>query len=130
MIFLLVGVCVVTAIVSRLPLQEIVKILVVLISLPILLYLSTKLSQNPSQWTVDSETLHVRFSDKKEESILLSEIKYLRNVPRSGGNLLMFFMQQGKGTKRFWRNKLFQADDDLNALIHALKQQNVEYYYM
>lgn len=130
MILLLIGVCIVTAVASRLPVQEIAKILIVLCSLPFLLFGSTKLSGNASQWTIGGGKIHIRFKDNKEEYLNISDIKYLRNLPRSGGNLIMIFIKKKKAPLRYWRNKLFQKDDDLNALIHAIKQQDVEYYYM
>lgn len=130
MIYLLVGVCLVTALVARIPIQEIVKIIIVLLSLPVLLLLSTKLSKNTSDWTIKDKEVHILFANKRTESFHIDDVKYLRNVPRSGGNLLMLFFKKGNGTKRFWRNKLFQKDDDLNSLIHALKQEGIDYYYM
>ena len=130
MILLLIGVCIVTAIVSRLPIQEVPKILIVLCSLPLLLFLSIKWSRNDSHWIVTDSEIAIHFHDKKQDTLLLADIKYLRNLPRSGGNLIMIFNKRKKQPKRYWRNKLFQKDDDLNALIHVLKQQGVEYYYM
>lgn len=130
MLYLLIGVCAVTALVTRLPIIEIAKILSVLVNLPVLIYLSTKLSNNPSQWTVDDMQIAIRFSDNTEEHIAIEEIKYLRNVPRSGGNLIMLFLKNSRSPKRFWRNKLFEKVDDLDSLIHQLRQNGVEYYHM
>ncbi|GHE36768.1 hypothetical protein [Sphingobacterium griseoflavum] len=130
MALLLLGVCIVTAISARLPLAEAAKILIVLCSLPLLLMLSIKWSRNDSQWVVNQEEVTITFPGGKTERIPLFEVKYLRNVPRSGGNLIMMFMKNKKVPKRYWRNKLFQKDDDLQALIHVLKQKGVEYYYM
>lgn len=130
MLLLLGGVCVVTAIAARIPIPEIAKILVVLFSLPILIFLSTRWSQNNSLWTVEKGQVSIQFDNQQDEHILVKDIKYLRNVPRSGGNLIMIFLKKNKAPKRYWRNKLFQKADDLNALVHALKQQGIEYYYM
>ncbi|WP_139227573.1 hypothetical protein [Sphingobacterium wenxiniae] len=130
MLLLLLGVCIVTAIVSRFPWTEIAKILTVLVSLPFLLYLSIRWSRNNSSWTINADNVHVVFRNGKEEMITFKDIKYFRNLPRSGGNLLMIFLQKSRTPKRFWRNKLFQQEDQLNSLIHALKQKGVEYYYM
>ncbi|MEJ5055137.1 hypothetical protein [Sphingobacterium sp. MYb382] len=130
MLYLLLGVCLVTAAVARFPLQEVVKILIVLISLPFLLFLSIKLSKNNSEWTIADKQVHIRFDNKNEVSFAIDEVKYLRNLPRSGGNLLMIFMHKKLTPKRFWRNKLFQKQDDLNSLIHALREEGVEYYYL
>lgn len=130
MLLLLIGVCVVTALVSRLPLQETVKIITVLLSLPFLLFASVKWSNNNSVWTVKDGEVEIEFSSQVKERFSLHEVKYLRNLPRSGGNLIMIYLHGQRKPKRYWRNKLFQRDDDLNALIHALRQQGIEYYYM
>lgn len=130
MLLLLAGVCVVTAIASRLPIPEIAKILVVLISLPLLIFGSTRWSRNNSVWTIAQKQVSIQFKNHQHESFSLKEIKYMRNVPRSGGNLIMIFFNKKTTPKRYWRNKLFEKADDLNALIHALRQEGVEYYYM
>lgn len=128
MLLLLVGVCIATVIAARLPITEIAKILVVLLSLPLLIFLSTRWSRNNSEWKIANGRISIQFRNQQEH-LILKDIKYLRNVPRSGGNLIMIFQKNGK-TKRYWRNKLFQKADDLNALVHALKQEGIEYYYM
>lgn len=130
MLLLLAGVCIVTAVASRLPISEIIKILTVLVSLPLLIFCSTKWSKNNSVWTIQKGEIRIRFQNQREDSFLLEDIKYLRNVPRSGGNLVMFFFKKDQKTKRYWRNKLFEKADDLNALVHTIKQEGVEYYYM
>lgn len=130
MLLLLAGVCLVTAVSSRLPISEIVKILVVLVSLPLLIFCSIKWSKNDSVWTIQEGKVVIQFKNQQEESFPLANIKYLRNVPRSGGNLIMFFFKKDMKTKRYWRNKLFEKADDLNALVHAIRQEGVEYYYM
>ena len=130
MLFLLGGVCIVTAIASRLPISEIAKILIVLVSLPFLLFCSTKGSKNHSEWSIENGHIIVRFDKKLEDSFPLRNIKYFRNVPRSGGNLVMFFFKKGSPPKRYWRNKLFEKPDELDALVHAIRQQGIEYHYM
>lgn len=130
MLLLLAGVCVVTAVASRLPIPEIAKILVVLVSLPLLIFGSIRWSRNNSVWTITPEQVSIQFNDNQQESFSLQDIKYLRNVPRSGGNLIMIFFKKKEKTKRYWRNKLFEKADDLDALVHALRQEGVEYYYM
>lgn len=130
MLLLLAGVCLVTAIVSRLPVSEIIKILSVLLSLPLLVFGSSKWSKNNSVWIVQDGKIMVEFRDQRSDTYVIKDIKYLRNVPRSGGNLLMFFFKKDKTPKRYWRNKLFVKADDLDALIHAIRQEGVEYYYM
>ena len=79
---------------------------------------------------VQDGEIRIEFGNQQVESFPLANIKYLRNVPRSGGNLLMFFFNKDKTPKRYWRNKLFTKADDLNALVHAIRQEGVEYYYM
>lgn len=130
MLLLLAGVCVVTAVASRLPIPEIAKILVVLVSLPLLIFGSIRWSRNNSVWTITPEQVSIQFKDNRQESFSPQDIKYLRNVPRSGGNLIMIFFKKKENTKRYWRNKLFEKADDLDALVHALRQEGVEYYYM
>jgi hypothetical protein len=129
MLLLLAGVCLITAFVSRMPIQEIAKILAVLISLPFLIFLSTKWSKAPSVWTINQEKVTVE-SGTGTDTFMLGDIKYIRNLPRSGGNLLMIFFHKEKAPRRYWRNKLFQQADDLDAMIHAFRQRGIEYYYM
>ncbi|NGM66612.1 hypothetical protein [Sphingobacterium sp. SGR-19] len=130
MLLLLAGVCLVTAIASRLPISEIAKILVVLVSLPLLIFCSTRWSKNDSVWTIQDGKIMIQFKNQQADSFPLNDIKYLRNVPRSGGNLMLFFFRKDKTPKRYWRNKLFEKADDLDALVHAIKQEGIEYYYM
>ena len=130
MLLLLAGVCLVTLIAAQVPISEIAKILVVLFSLPLLIFCSAKWSKNDSVWMVQDGEIRIQFGNQQSESFPLANIKYLRNVPRSGGNLLMFFFKKDKTPKRYWRNKLFTKADDLNALVHAIRQEGVEYYYM
>src|SRR5690606_17091085 len=130
MLLLLLGICVITAVVSRFDLTQIVKILMLLVSLPGLLFLSVRASRNSSFWTVANGQVQIRFEKAGEEVISIQDIRYLRNVPRSGGNLIMIFYKKSRSPRRYWRNKLFQKNDDLDRLIHALRQNGVEYYYM
>ncbi|MGO3805375.1 MAG: hypothetical protein ACTJHT_03655 [Sphingobacterium sp.] len=128
MILLLTGVCMAALLVARLPIQEVLKIIVVLLSVPLSLFLGIKWSANPSRWTIEKDRLSISFKNKAQD-IDLGTIRYIRNVPRSGGNLIMIFMKDAKQPKRYWRNKLFQASDDLDSLMHVLKTHGVEYYY-
>ena len=128
MLVLLAGLCVVTVLVSQLSIQEILKIIIVLLSVPLLLFLGTKWSANPSRWRIDDRLLSINFKNDSH-SIDIQTIKYIRNVPRSGGNLIMIFFKDARQPKRYWRNKLFQNADDLDSLIHALKMEGIEYYY-
>lgn len=128
MLVLLGGLCVETVLVSQLSIQEILKIIIVLLSVPLLLFLGTKWSANPSRWRIDDRLLSINFKNDSH-SIDIQTIKYIRNVPRSGGNLIMIFFKDARQPKRYWRNKLFQNADDLESLIHALKMEGIEYYY-
>ncbi|ULT27930.1 hypothetical protein KUH03_15715 [Sphingobacterium sp. E70] len=59
----------------------------------------------------------------------MSNISHIRNLRRSGGNLII--INQNKGSAfRTWRNKLFQKEDDLPLLTQAIKEANIEYYDM
>lgn len=129
MLLLLLGVCVVTLIVSKIPISEIVKIVIVLFSLPILLYISVKFSKNNSTWELTDDQLILHFKNK-QETIPLEDIEYIRNLPRSGGNLIMLFIKNKRMAKRYWRNKLFQNNDDLDAFLTLIKNRNIEYVYM
>ena len=130
MFILLAGVCLVTALVARVSISEIIKILIVLASLPLLMFCGIRWSRNDSEWTIVDGRVEVVFKKEPKLSFSVAQIKYMRNLPRSGGNLLMIFYKKGLKPKRFWRNKLFEKPDDLDALVHALKQAGVEYYYM
>jgi hypothetical protein len=90
------------------------------------MFCSVKLSQNPSKWTVHEERLYIVFKNK---SIVyeFAEIDHIRSLTRSGGNLYVIYRTK-KSTKRYWRNKLFQADDDQQLLQEALAQSPIEYY--
>src|SRR5690606_5887194 len=122
MLILLVGLCVVTVIIAQIPIQEVQKIIIVLLSLPLLIFLGTKWSAKPSRWNLNNGRLSIYFQNKPQE-IDIENIRYIRNVPRSGGNLIMIFLKDAKQPKRYWRNKLFQSADDLEALMHALKME-------
>ncbi|MBL1409651.1 hypothetical protein [Sphingobacterium faecale] len=111
---------------SYIPLDEIYKIIIVLLTIPAILYIAVKVSQRPSIWTLTPESLTVAFSEQVSVYPII-EIDHLRSLTRSGGNLYVIYMRKEKPT-RYWRNKLFQADDD-NLLMHeALLQSNIEYF--
>lgn len=70
--------------VSRLPAAEMVKIIIVLFSLPAILFVSIRYSRQPSAWTLSEGTMRI---DKNgvQHSIQLDDIAYVRNHIRSGG---------------------------------------------
>lgn len=111
---------------SFIPVSEIIKIIIVLFTIPAILFCSIKLSQNPSQWILEEDKLSIVFKNK---SVVYTsaEIDHIRSLTRSGGNLYVIYRHK-KSTKRYWRNKLFQADDDQQLLQEALLQSPIEYY--
>ena len=111
---------------SLIPLSEIAKIIIVLCIIPVIMFLSVKFSQNPTQWTLQVDSLHIDFKNKTV-AIPYSEIDHIRSLTRSGGNLYVIYRKK-KSTKRYWRNKLFQADDDQTALQEALLHSTIEYH--
>lgn len=129
MLILLLGVCLVTLIVSKIPISEIVKIIIVLFSLPVLLYISVKISKDNSTWEVTEDHLILHFKNKQEK-LALVDIEYIRNLPRSGGNLIMIFVKNKRMAKRYWRNKLFQENDELDEFLTLIKNRDIEYIYM
>src|SRR5690606_14153051 len=70
---------------SVIPVQEIVKIIVVLFTIPGILYISVKVSQNPSEWTLEENKLTVSFKNKTY-TYPFAEIDHIRSLTRSGGN--------------------------------------------
>lgn len=113
---------------SKVPIQEIFKVIIALLMIPLALYLAIKWSSLPSTWQLDENTLRIHHA-KREITFPLNAISHIRNLKRSGGNLII--INQNKGPAfRTWRNKLFQKEDDLPALTEALKAANVEYYDM
>lgn len=115
-------------IVSRLPLSEVVKIMGSLFSLPLVLYIAVKCSRKPTVWTIDSESLTIE-DPTSHKIIPLNTIDYVRNLRRSGGNLIIIKLKTGAHV-RAWRNKLFESEDDLKNLCQSLKDSKLEYYDM
>lgn len=111
---------------SLIPLSEIAKIIIVLCTIPLIMFASVKFSQKPSKWVINPESLQIEFKNK---TIVfpLNEIDHIRSLTRSGGNLYAIYRIK-KSTKRYWRNKLFQADDDQSALQQALLESAIEYH--
>mgnify|MGYP007088571730 CR=1 FL=1 len=108
--------------------SEIVKIISILFTIPLILFASVKWSKNKSIWEVDDSKLSIRFSNKTE-TYLISDIDHIRNLTRSGGNLYVIYLKH-KSPKRFWRNKLFVDEDDHEKLHQHLLQQEIEYFKM
>lgn len=114
--------------VSRLPLSEVVKIVGSLFLIPVILFIAVKFSKNPSTCILDDKSLIIQ-NNSSSKTVVLLDIKYIRNLRRSGGNLLIIKLKN-KSNIRIWRNKLFEAEDDLKSLCDALKEKGIEYYDM
>ena len=128
MLILLVSIFVIGVGMSKVPIQEILKIIIALLMVPLALYLAIKSSTWSTTWVLDDNTLQIS-NAKKTIVFSLNHISHIRNLKRSGGNLII--INQNKGPAfRTWRNKLFQKEDDLPLLTEALKAANIEYYDM
>ena len=108
--------------------SEIVKIIAILFTIPIILYLSVKWSNDKSTWEIDEQKLIIRFSNKTK-TYHFRDIDHIRSLTRSGGNLYVIYLKN-KSPKRFWRNKLFVSEDDHEKLHQHLLQQDIEYFKM
>lgn len=111
---------------SIIPATEIVKIIVVLATIPVILYCSVKFSHRPSTWYIDNQELVIAFANETV-SYPLDNIDHIRTLTRSGGTLYVLYRKK-KSPARYWRNKLFQAQDDQIALQQALTTSTTEYY--
>ncbi|MDF2851771.1 MAG: hypothetical protein K0S31_2456 [Sphingobacterium multivorum] len=126
MLILLVSIFLIGMVMSKVPIQEILKIIFALLMIPLALYLAIKCSTLSSTWVLDENTLQIS-NAKKTIVFPLNNISHIRNLKRSGGNLII--INQNKGPAfRTWRNKLFQKEDDLPLLTEALKTADIEYY--
>jgi hypothetical protein len=126
MLILLVSIFLIGMGMSKVPIQEILKIIIALLMIPLALYLAIKCSTLSSTWVLDENTLEIS-NAKKTIVFQLTNISHIRNLKRSGGNLII--INQNKGPAfRTWRNKLFQKEDDLPLLTEALKTADIEYY--
>lgn len=113
---------------SQIPATEIAKVVIILFTIPIILFLSVKWSKNKSIWELDDQELTIQF-EKRTDKYLITDIDHIKSLTRSGGNLYVLHFHK-KSPKRYWRNKLFASDDD-NLLLHeALTEHTVEYYKM
>lgn len=126
MLILLISIFLIGMGMSKVPIQEILKIIIALLTIPLALYLAIKSSTLSSTWVLDEDTLQIS-NAKKTIVFPLHNISHIRNLKRSGGNLII--INQNKGPAfRTWRNKLFQKEDDLPLLTEALKDADIEYY--
>lgn len=128
MLLMMLFVLILVYIVSRLPLSEVVKIMGSLFSLPVVLFIAVKCSKQHSIWTIHNGELTMQNSTSSQ-TISLDTIDYVRNLRRSGGNLIIIKLKTGSHI-RFWRNKLFESEDDLKSLCQTLKDNEIEYYDM
>lgn len=113
---------------SQIPASEMAKVIIILFTIPIILFLSVKWSKNKSMWELTEEELVIRFSNRVDK-YLIADIDHIKSLTRSGGNLYVLHFKK-KSAKRYWRNKLFSSDDD-NLLLHqAFTKHPVEYYKM
>lgn len=111
---------------SIIPAREIIKIVSVLFSIPFILYISVRLSLNPSNWHLDQTNLTIQFPSKTVQ-YPLNEIDHIRAHTRSGGTLYTIYFKN-KSAARFWRNKLFQQDDDNQKLQDKLNNIDLAFY--
>lgn len=111
---------------ALIPAKELVKIIIMLFTIPAILFLSIKLSQNPSRWSLDDDYLTISFPNRTY-TFLVTDIDHIRTLTRSGGTLYVIYFKK-KSPTRFWRNKLFQAEDDQIALQSYLTNSAIEYY--
>ncbi len=126
MLILLVSIFLIGMVMSKVPIQEILKIIVALLMIPLALYLAIKCSTLSSTWVLDENTLQIS-NAKKTIVFPLNNISHIRNLKRSGGNLII--INQNKGPAfRTWRNNLFQKEDVLPLLTEALNTADIEYY--
>lgn len=113
------------ALTSIIEASEIVKIVFILFSIPVILFLSIKWSKNYSEWNLSEQQLEIKFNSRTFR-FPFSDIDHIKSLTRSGGNLLVIHIKH-KRPKRFWRNKLFTSDDDI-AQLHDDLLQKVEFY--
>ncbi|WP_270089260.1 hypothetical protein [Sphingobacterium sp. SYP-B4668] len=128
MLLIFSGISIIAALLALTPFQEVVKILVTLFAIPLVIFGAVRYSRVPSHWSFDGTNLTIEKLDR-EVTIPKSNISHIRNLRRSGGNLLIIYQRRGH-SYRFWRNKLFQNEDQLQSLVEAIQAQNIEYYNM
>lgn len=109
---------------SSLPIAEVQKIVLLLLLLPVLLYLSVRFSQQPSEWRFDNATIVIS-KGGKEVGVSREDLLYFKNHIRSGGNLIALYRKTNSTPLRFWRNKLFQGVDDFDAMLDFVKSNEI-----
>lgn len=113
--------------VARLPAIEVLKIIIVLFSLPVILFVSMRFSRQSSVWMVSDRSITIEKGGTSYQ-VELDDIEYIRNHVRSGGNLIAIHKKSKNTPLRFWRNKLFQSNDDFDALILYIRKIEVPYF--
>ncbi|WP_149914868.1 hypothetical protein [Sphingobacterium cavernae] len=113
---------------SQIPASEIAKVVIILFTIPLILFLSVKWSKNKSNWELNNGELIIRFRNRTD-NYLIKDINHIKSLTRSGGNLYVIHFHR-KSPKRYWRNKLFASDDDNSLLHEALLAHSVEYFKM
>lgn len=109
---------------SYISIEEIPKIIALLVCLPLLLFLSVKWSQQPSTWSTHAGLLRIVKGSKTWE-FDLKDITHIQNHLRSGGNLLAIHKKKKFQPVRFWRNKLFQSVDEMAEMLRHLESLGV-----
>ncbi|WP_166332493.1 hypothetical protein [Sphingobacterium chungjuense] len=109
---------------SYINIEEIPKIIALLVCLPLLLFLSVKWSQQPSTWSTHAGLLRIVKGSKTWE-FDLKDITHIQNHLRSGGNLLAIHKKKKFQPVRFWRNKLFQSVDEMAEMLRHLESLGV-----
>lgn len=105
--------------------REIVKIIILLFSIPAALFAGAKFSYQASTWHFTDQTIRIQKPGKDIE-IPIADIAYIKNHMRSGGNLLGIYREKKSTPIRIWRNKLFVAQDDFDAMLQQLKALGIE----
>lgn len=111
---------------SQIPASELLKVIAILFTIPIILYLSVRWSKNNSTWKLSAEELNIKFENKIDR-YKIEDIDHIKSLTRSGGNLYIIHLKH-KSPKRYWRNKLFSHNDDNTELHQTLTDSAIEYY--
>ncbi len=122
---LLGGLFLVGFVLAQFPLSELTKILTLLFCIPVLMWLAVRLNRSSSVWEINSRNIRITKENKTTE-IPVADIAYVKNHMRSGGNLIVLHRHSKSGPFRFWRNKLFMADDDFDKLIPKFRELQIE----
>ncbi len=106
-------------------LGEIAKIIILLFCIPVILYTAVRVSYQTSIWKVDEEGITIS-RPSEEHQFSFSNIAYIKNHIRSGGNLIAIHQNNSRKVYRLWRNKLFMGEDQYDQLIHRIKEAQIE----